>query len=159
MIQRIQSIWLFIAFLLVIVSTGLFVNQVFLTAESTDVVYMAFRKYNVILGVIFPLFLLIASLLSLIGLFMFKNRMKQVRLVVFSQLFIVLAYVVYLITFLINSLPLELGVILILPLLAFVFLIMARKAIIKDEKLVRSADRIRQLYILFLTTLNINSHG
>lgn len=145
MIQRIQSLYLFIAFVLLTVGAVLFAVNVWPTKTAEVAAdYSIFHTGYPLLGFLFPAFLMIAALISLFVIFKFKKRMFQVRLIMFGQLSIVVAFLIFLIPFIANtSLGFEWNVKLILPLIAFVFDVLARRAIIKDEKLVRATDRIR----------------
>jgi len=145
MIQRIQSIYLFIAFVLLTVGSVLFATDVWWTKVGTvDAAYSIYHVDYPILGYLFPVFLMIPALFSLYGIFKFKKRMIQIRLILLGQLFIVVAFLIFLIPFIAKtSLTLEWNATVILPLVAFFFNVLARKAILKDEKLVRATDRIR----------------
>lgn len=102
-----------------------------------------------ILGVVFfkawPLFIiqLLASVVSLCTIFLYKNRPRQASLCLVS-IFLNLAWYIVLAVMiqqgrLSEQLPWEAC----LPIIAAILCFMARKAIIADEKLVRAADRIR----------------
>jgi len=82
------------------------------------------------------------ALLSLIGIFMFKNRklqMKLIRLAVLVELVIGIRLLMVLKEF---EVSLNTKCILLLA-FAFVALIMAYRGVKKDDDLVRSVDRIR----------------
>lgn len=145
MIQRIQSIFLFIAFVLLTIGTVLFASNVWQTgAVALDMEYSIYHTSYPVLGYLFPVFLMIPALLSLYCIFKFKKRMVQVRLIMFGQLSIVVAFLIFLIPFIAEtSLVLKWNATMILSLIAFVFDVLARRAILKDEKLVRASDRIR----------------
>ena len=69
--------------------------------------------------------------------------MKQMRLVAWAQLLVLLEYItVALPVIILKNSAINL-VYFIGLLLIFLFLLLARKAIAKDERLVRAADRIR----------------
>jgi len=105
---------------------------------------------NLIVGTI-PLIVLvsISSILSVISIFYYKNRLLQIRLNNFNLLFtlIFIATIYFLIPYMIEEQSPNLNDIwqfgLILPLFSLIFLILANRFIKKDEKLVRSADRLR----------------
>ncbi|MGB0981189.1 MAG: DUF4293 domain-containing protein [Winogradskyella sp.] len=136
MIQRIQSLYLLLA---AVISVGLiFVFHLWSTAEGVKT--FAIDNYTY-----FGLFLG-SGLLSLISIFRFKNRKSQFVLGRLNILlnFILLGIFVY------QSLNLsgetnvsEKGIGLLLPIFSIVCLVLANKAIKKDEDLVKSVDRLR----------------
>ena len=77
------------------------------------------------------------AVFSVIDIFLFRNRVLQARVC----LALMLAGIVYYIFMAVNQ-P-AMGWYSALPLVAILMLFLARKAILKDEKLVRSLDRIR----------------
>ena len=77
------------------------------------------------------------AVVSFFNIFLYKNRVRQARVC----LGVMLAGIVYYIFLAIRQ-PL-LGWYSALPMVAVLLLFMARKRIVKDEKLVRSLDRIR----------------
>lgn len=144
MIQRIQSVYLFLAFVLSIVSVAMFSTSVWFANGGTSLVSAVYHVSYPVLGCLFPFFLLVSGILSVVCIFGYKNRKRQTTLVLMSQLSIIGAFLVFLIPYIADrSLQLEWSAIVLLPLFAFIFNMLARKAIIKDEKLVRSTDRIR----------------
>lgn len=145
MIQRIQSIFLFIAFLLLTIGVVLFGSNVWQTRVGViNAEYSIYHTSYPVLGYLFPVFLIIPALLFLYCIFKFKKRMLQVRIIMFGQLSIIVAFLIFLIPFIANSsLTLEWNATMILSLVAFVFDVLARRAILKDEKMVRASDRIR----------------
>ncbi len=87
-------------------------------------------------------------ILTLITIFLYKNRITQLRLVAFNILlnvsFVVMIFIIYSnkITKLTQIEPsYQLGI--FFPLISLVFLILANRFIRKDEVLVKSADRLR----------------
>ncbi len=136
MLQRIQTVYLLIATL---ASGGLiFVFHLWTTKEGVQYFAQDEMLY-------FGLFLG-SALLSLISIFMFKNRKLQF---VLGRLNIILNLIL-LGLFVYQSLNLsgetnvsEKGVGMLLPAISIVFLVLANKAIKKDEDLVKSVDRLR----------------
>lgn len=136
MLQRIQTVYLLIS---AILSGGLiFVFHLWTTANDVpvyakdDIVYLA-----MFLG---------SAALSLFSIFNYKNRKFQFvlgRLNIILN-FILLGLFVYL---LLNtsgeSQISEKGVGIFIPIFSIVFLVLANKAIKKDEDLVKSVDRLR----------------
>lgn len=87
-------------------------------------------------------------ILTLISVFLYKNRLTQLKLVAFTILlnisFVVLVFIIYSnkITGLTQIEPsYQIGI--FFPLITLVFLILANRFIRKDEALVKSADRLR----------------
>ena len=146
MIQRIQSIFLFLAggasfslFGLPFASTNEAVAQSSIFSDSL---------YNlndqVALMVLFGL----GGLLAVISIFMYKNRQLQMRLAIFSFIANLIGIVLAVVFFMQNSSAMgnvavndELGI--YPPILALILTLVARYFINKDEKLVRSMDRLR----------------
>lgn len=136
MVQRIQTVYLALAFG---ISAGLsFVfplwkNGVGENIMSTDVLSVL-------------MLFLISAVLSLFTIFKFKNRQTQFvlgRLNIILN-FILLGVIVYLsLTLSGETAVSEKGIGMILPLFSIVFIVLANKAIKKDEDLVKSVDRLR----------------
>ena len=137
MLQRIQTIYLLIA---AGISGGLiFLFDLWTNTEGIKVFAQDETLY-------FSLFMG-SMVLSLISIFRYKDRQSQFvlgRLNIISN-FILLGLFVY------RSLSLsgeasdvsEKGIGILLPILSIVFLVLANKAIKKDEDLVKSVDRLR----------------
>ncbi len=98
-----------------------------------------------------PLFVLCAlsAVLSLVTIFMYKNRKLQLNLCAINLLFSVLWYIDYALM-LLGIVGLEnaegkaqVSFAACLPLVAIILVALARKGVNDDEKLVRAADRIR----------------
>ena len=137
MIQRIQTIYLLIV---AGISAGLtFLFNLWVTIE--EVVVFAIDEI-----VYFPMFMA-SAILALIAIFMFKNRKFQF---VLGRLNIILNFIL-LGLFVYRSLSIsgetsdvsEKGIGILLPIFSIVFLVLANKAIKKDEDLVKSVDRLR----------------
>ena len=135
MIQRIQSLYLVLA---AIIAGGLpFVLNLWQTSENA--VVFAIDKQYLLAG------FLISAIMSFASIFMFKNRKSQF---VINRLNIILNFIL-LAVFVYSSLSTsgemqvsEKGVG-ILPIISIVLLVLANKAIKKDEDLVKSVDRLR----------------
>ena len=137
MIQRIQTIYLL---LVAGISAGLiFVFNLWVTIEEVIV----YAKDEILY---FSLFLA-SALIAVISIFLFKNRKFQF---VLGRLNIILNFIL-LGLFVYRSLTLsgeasdvsEKGIGILLPIFSIVFLVLANKAIKKDEDLVKSVDRLR----------------
>ena len=136
MIQRIQTLYLLIAF-------GISAGLIFVFDLYTDINQgLVFAKDNYLYLGLF----LGSALLSLISIFSFKNRKSQFvlgRLNIILN-FILLGLFVYLSLNLSGeTLVSEKGIGMFLPIISIVLLVLANKAIKKDEDLVKSVDRLR----------------
>jgi hypothetical protein len=136
MIQRIQTIYLLLA---AGVSAGL-IFVFHLWTNNDDVLIYAKDEY-VYLGLFLG-----SALLSLVSIFSYKNRKFQF---VLGRLNIILNFI--LLGFFVYQLLIppgesnisEKGVGIFIPILSIVLLVLANKAIKKDEDLVKSVDRLR----------------
>ena len=137
MLQRVQTLYLAVAFLL----TGilpLFLS-LWTTVAKVDIMAMDYLIYIALFG--------FSSLLALISIFSFKNRQNQF---VINRLNMILNLIL-LGLFVYRSLNLsgetpevsEKGIGMFLPIISIVLLVLANKAIKKDEDLVKSVDRLR----------------
>ena len=136
MLQRIQTIYLLLASG---VSAGLiFVFHLWITDAGINV----FVKDNMLYLGLF----LGSAVLSLIAIFMYKNRKLQF---VLGRLNIILNFILLgVLVYQSQTLPGETavsenGIGMFLPLVSIVLLALANKAIKKDEDLVKSVDRLR----------------
>ena len=130
MIQRVQSLFLFFAALLNTVI--LFYAPIFISSEEKKII-MKDLQYP-------SLLLVLSTLLALFAIFQFKNRLRQLMIVYLSRLFIAISFLIF-ILFKEDENQLDYGsFLLILP---YIILFFSAYFIKKDEKLVRSADRIR----------------
>ncbi len=130
MIQRVQSLFLFFAALLNTVI--LFYAPIFISSEEKKII-MKDLQYP-------SLLLVLSTLLALFAIFQFKNRIRQLMIVYLSRLCIAISFLIF-ILFKEDENQLYYGsFLLILP---YIILFFSAYFIKKDEKLVRSADRIR----------------
>jgi hypothetical protein len=143
MIQRIQSIYLLLSS---IISGGLiFVFDLWENVKKEVFALDLFSREAIILKLI-PFLFLLSAIVSLVTIFLFNNRKLQFvigRLIILINLFLlgVLVYVSL-------TLPGEIfisekGIGMFLPIVAVLLVVLANKAIKKDEDLVKSADRLR----------------
>jgi hypothetical protein len=136
MLQRIQTIYLFLA---AIVSLGL-IFVFYLWENSIGETIYAEDELMV-----FTMFLL-SGALSLISVFMFRNRKLQFvlgRLNIILNFFLLGLFVYWLLNVPGEKDISEKGIGMLLPVISIVFLVLANKAIKKDEDLVKSVDRLR----------------
>jgi len=146
MIQRIQSLWLFLAAMM----NGLLFILPLYRFNYPNMVYSPWQNEGVRNYI--PLFILaaIATVLPLVSIFFFKDRKRQ-RGMVWLSIISIFAFVAVMLMRVSNlrngaltishfeyMLP---GVLVTLG--AMVFLVLALQGIRKDEKLIRSLDRLR----------------
>ncbi|MDO5656526.1 MAG: DUF4293 domain-containing protein [Flavobacteriaceae bacterium] len=135
MIQRIQSVFLFLAAIV----SGVFSHIFDLWRDGQE--WMQANDYVLIYALFIG-----SGIISLANIFFFKNRKRQM---LFNIINIFLNFVlVGLLVYRLFNLPgdgfsSEKGVGLFLPLISILLLWLANSSIIKDEKLVKSIDRIR----------------
>ena len=143
MIQRIQSIYLLIA---TFVSGGLVLvfNLWSNLKEQTFALDLLMRE-SFLLKLI-PLLFLLSTIMSFIDIFLFKNRKLQFvigRLVILINLFL-LGLLIYVSLTLPGEISIsKKGIGMFLPILVVLLIVLANKAIKKDEDLVKSVDRLR----------------
>ena len=133
MIQRVQSLFLFSAAKSSLVI--LFYAPVFINESNTE-------EFLLLKDVQFPtLVLSLSILLSIYSIFLYKNRLLQLKIVSFAKLAVSLSFL------LLVLLPVKEGFVMyygqFFLLVPFLVLFLSTYFIKKDEKLVRSADRIR----------------
>ena len=137
MIQRIQTIYLILTFLAVGVLP--FIFPLWTLSDGKDYLFMQNQFYVILFG--------LSTAVTIYSIISFKKRQTQF---VANRLNIVLNLIL-LGLFVYHSLNLsgetlvvsEKGIGMFLPILAIVFLVLANKAIKKDEDLVKSVDRLR----------------
>ena len=151
MIQRIQSVYLALAFIITAVCLCLPIGV--LTSEKTmgtDILMFNLWELqdNIMTFGVWPMFalLFLSCIIALYAIFSYKNRKRQIKLCN-TCIFLVLAWVVAYVLF---------GFVLpdkvmafspkfaaCIPVVALIFYILARRGVIHDDKLVKAADRIR----------------
>jgi len=157
MIQRKQTIYLFFAGLIPLVL--LFVHLGDLYSEMACYEYTAFAVREVpptstfILSTIGNAILLIATAaLSFISIFLYKNRKAQMKLVSLNMLLILLAVVsimyfypkfIFPKNIALDGVVIEYNYTILICFVSAVGLYLAKRAIAKDEAMIRSADRLR----------------
>jgi uncharacterized membrane protein YsdA (DUF1294 family) len=141
MIQRIQSLWLLLAAICAFITYTL-VLYIGNVADGTQ------RQFRLGDQFLLVLFIIALGVLSLITIFLFKNRKLQFRLTILN---IVLSIVYIFVQYLFieqfkkdNAITTgSYQVSALLPIVMTIFLIMAARGIYKDDKLVKSLDRLR----------------
>lgn len=154
MIQRIQSIWLLLAAITILC----LLFAPILTVVNENIGYVLygtgikeFRNGIETAPTNIPLLIstVLAGLISLINIFNFRNRKLQIRVASLNILLIL--GLSFWLSQLVRNIPVELekaelteiNLGLFLPLLAVIFTLLAIRGIKNDEKLIRSADRLR----------------
>ena len=137
MIQRIQTIYLLLAF--VVTGILLFFIPLWTMNDSKEYYFMQSQVYTILLG--------LSTTLSLFSVVSYKKRQNQFvigRLNIILNL-ILLGLFVYRSLNLSGETPSvsEKDIGMFLPVIAVVLLVLANKAIKKDEDLVKSVDRLR----------------
>ncbi|TVZ27278.1 uncharacterized protein DUF4293 [Gillisia sp. Hel_I_86] len=136
MLQRIQTIYLFLAALI----SGVLIFFVSLWSnEAGESIFV--EEVLVAMGLFLG-----SAVLSFISIFLFKNRKLQFvlgRINILLNFFLLGVFVYWSL-----SVPGEMeisekGIGMFIPVLSIVFLVLANKAIKKDEDLVKSVDRLR----------------
>ena len=138
MIQRQQSLWLLLSILCGFLSYGLPFYSGTRIAMEKEV------AANLNAGTTFPLLALtgISIILAVIALFLYKNRKTQFRLCIFGAILSALIIVLFFLEkkqFLSGSVSIS-AIFVFAMLIGF---IMAARGIWKDEKLVKSLDKLR----------------
>ncbi len=136
MIQRIQTLYLIVAAIV----TGVLPFLVPLRTDGTSIAYYFTSEWSYM--ILFEL----STVLSIVSIFLYKTRQHQF---VLGRLNIILNLILLgLLIF--NSITLsgdvalsKKGIGLMLPFVSIVLLVLANKAIQKDEKLVKSSNRLR----------------
>lgn len=152
MIQRIQTILLLLVAVLMVVTCfspliAIADGEKFVSTFYPFGIFRLIEPLSYTWGVIFMAAL--SALLAFVNIFLYKKRKQQIKICLITALLIVFYYVttmVYLTTYL-NKIPTEytlsiqFGI--IIPVVALILDLLAMNKIKKDEKLVRSLDRIR----------------
>lgn len=145
MIQRIQSLFLLlacIAFLLVFAFD-------FASSDTEVTGVFADKVYNVMDNPILIVITALGAGLLMVSIFMFRNRGLQIKLGYSSMICaILLPIIAFLLiynegTTLTSNIEISNGIAGLLPIFVIVFVILSLRAIKKDDKLVKSMDRLR----------------
>lgn len=137
MIQRIQTVYLILA----LVVTGFlpFIFSLWTLSDGTEFYFMANQAYTALFG--------LSTSLSLLSILFYKKRQHQFvigRLNIILNLILLGLFVYHSLNVSGEALVVsEKGIGMFLPIISIVFLVLANKAIKKDEDLVKSVDRLR----------------
>jgi len=158
MIQRIQTIYLLLAVVATPVLLFFFPLAAYYSDTATLKLYLSHIQ-NLVPSLPLPLTLnpflqyagiiisIIAGIICIYTISSFKNRIKQVRLVRITLFLIILViawqfFITDLIRKNLSTIPdYEIGI--YMPIISLIFLLLAQRAILKDERKIRAADRLR----------------
>lgn len=152
MIQRIQSVYLLVVTILLVVAMCQPVGN-FIGADgiATNVfkplgVALADGSFHSTWG-LFSI-LLLSAVITLCTIFLFRNRMLQVRMTIFSSILLIGYYVAFAVFMFVlqndlDAMTFQLGWALCLPVVSIVLNYLAFRAIYRDELMVKAADRLR----------------
>ena len=136
MIQRIQSIYMLVVAL--VGGIGPFLAYLWLDAQGAEF----FAQNELWISIAFYA----SAALALLAIFLFKNRQNQFvtnRLNMILNLFLLGFFVYRSLNLSGETLVSEKGIGMLIPVFSIVFLVLANRAIKKDEDLVKSVDRLR----------------
>ena len=149
MIQRIQTLWLLLAS---VAAVFMFFFPVAEINDSNSIMIYTYETISIggIDGLLQSGYVLagligIIAVLSFITIFLFKNRTLQMRLCTFISLLDIFT-VILIVVFSVNQSEnpgITIGLSAILPFVIFILILMARRAVRRDDLLVKAADRIR----------------
>ncbi|KAB4200027.1 DUF4293 domain-containing protein, partial [Bacteroides uniformis] len=93
--------------------------------------------------------LLLSALVAFCTIFLFRNRMLQIRMTIFSSILLIGYYIAFCVFMFIlkgdlDATAFQLGWALCLPVVAIILNYLAFRAIYKDEVMVKAADRLRR---------------
>ena len=138
MIQRIQSVYLFFAFVASAVLPFVFYLWIENDAKGTRVFFMGNITYTVLFG--------LSSTLAILSIMTYKKRQQQFvmnRLNMILNLILLGLFVYRTLNLSGETMVSEKGIGMFLPVLSIFLLVLANRAIKKDEDLVKSVDRLR----------------
>jgi hypothetical protein len=143
MIQRVQTVYLLIT--AIISGVLIFVFNLWKSIEKSIFALDLLKSESNVLKLI-PVLFLVSAMLAFVAIFIFKNRKLQFvigRLTILINL-ILLGLLIYVSLTLPGEASVsEKGIGMFIPILAILLLVLANKAIKKDEDLVKSVDRLR----------------
>lgn len=152
MIQRIQSVYLLIVTGLLIVAMCLPMGQFIAADGVTEYVFKslgvtltdnAFQSTWGLFGILF-----LSTVIAFCTIFLFRNRMLQVRMTIFNSILLIGYYVaffvfMYMLKDDLDAMSFRLGWALSLPVISIILNYLSFRAIYRDEVMVKAADRLR----------------
>ena len=151
MLQRIQTLFLLLAAAAMLVASV--TPLVFFIYQGDRVVFEAMGVYlnSELNDSTWGLFLLsmVSSVLSLLTVFLYKQRMLQIRLSIFNVVcmigfYLYFGFILYKLYPVENLLFQKVGVGVIMPVIAIILTVLAIRKIGADEALIRSLNRLRK---------------
>lgn len=149
MIQRIQTIWLLLATILAVL---IFFFPIAELSNENKLMIYSFESINLFgmvgfikTAYIFAGLVALIAFFSFTAIFLYKRRDLQMRLCTIISLLDIFL-VILIIVFSFNqakNIGLTIGLSAIIPLIIFILVLMARRAVRRDDLLVKAADRIR----------------
>ena len=154
MIQRIQTLYLMVATLLMVLTLIFPVATFNVSGEELTIKAFSFATSSGTLPhlpIYMGILLAVATLLPFVTIFLYKRRVLQLRLcgvelalLVGSIAFeVIYCYITYGALESVGDGAMTIGVVAFMPIVAIVLVALAMRGILRDELLVRSLDRIR----------------
>ena len=152
MIQRIQSIYLLIVTGLLIATMCLPVGQFIASDGVTAYIFKplgvtltedTFQSTWGLFGILF-----LSAVVAFCTIFLFRNRMLQVRMTVFNSILLIGYYAAFFVFMFmlkddLDAMTFQLGWALCLPAISIILNYLSFRAIYRDEVMVKAADRLR----------------
>ncbi len=149
MIQRIQTVWLLLATILAVL---IFFFPIAELSNENKLMIYSFESINLFgmvgfikTAYIFAGLTALIAFFSFTAIFLYKRRDLQMRLCTIISLLDIFL-VILIVVFSVNqakNIGLTIGLSAIIPLIIFILVLMARRAVRKDDLLIKAADRIR----------------
>ena len=145
MIQRIQTVFLLIA----AIAFFLLFQFPFAYSDIANDGFLADKDFDIYDNIILLILAALGGVISLIAIFLYKNRPLQIRLAYLVIIVGILLIIVAVVLFyneaasIMQKAGIYDGAGIYMPVLAFIAGFLAARFIRKDEQLVRSADRLR----------------
>ncbi len=144
MIQRVQTLYLILAG---VISLGLiFVFSLWTNIQGDEIFALSLFNEGLMFLKVIPILFVLSGFLSLMSIFLFKNRKNQFvlnRINILINLILLGVLIYHLLMLSGETQVSEKGIGVFLPVVVIVLLAIANKAIKKDEDLVKSVDRLR----------------
>lgn len=154
MLQRIQSLYLLLSVILTIVLLFIPIGYIGSTFEYNAFVLKEIETGSIgMLTFYIAAMLIISAIISIVVIFLYKNRKRQMNLISLNMMLFLITYVLMLWVypdfiftrkgFITNATDFVFNHWIMLGIVPAFLMILANRAIRKDEELVRSADRLR----------------
>lgn len=132
MIQRIQTVYLLIAFGLLV---SMFFNNLCYAPGAEPIAYSNFTPFIILLAA--------ATLICFLTIFMYRHRMVQIRMCIFNALVLLgfQGWIAY--AFFTRENGIAFSVTAVFPVVCAILTFIAMRYIARDEAIVRAADSIR----------------